>query len=89
MRVDIEYLEKLSKLRIDEESREKFASDFERILDFVDTITTLELPEEDRSRAVELASLRADEVVEKEQCDVIMNAPKKKDGCYVTPLVVE
>ena len=89
MKVDLEYLEKLSKLKIGDADKEQFAKDFERILDFVDEITKLELSDEDRIVAVPLAELREDEEVAKEHCDVIANAPKKKDGCYVTPLVVE
>lgn len=89
MKVDIEYLENLSKLKIKEEEKAEFEKSLESILDFVDEITELELPEEDTSRAVDISTLREDEVVYIEKCDVISNAPKKKDGCYVTPLVVE
>lgn len=89
MKVDVSYLENLSKLKIDEAEKAKFEQDFEKILDFVDDITELELPEEDQSRAVDLSELRDDEVLGEEKCDVLSNAPKKKDGCYVTPLVVE
>ena len=89
MSVDIKYLEKLSKLEIDEQSKDKFEKDFEKILDFVGEITILELPEEDKSKFVKLGDLRKDEIVEKEKCDILLNAPKKKEGCYVTPLVVE
>lgn len=89
MSVDIKYLEKLSKLEIDEQSKDKFENDFEKILDFVGQITKLDLPEEDKSKFVKLSDLRKDEVKEKEECDILLNAPKKKDGCYVTPLVVE
>jgi len=89
MKVDIKYLEKLSKLEIDEQSKDKFEKDFEKILEFVGEITSLELPEEDKSKFVKLNDLRKDEIKEKEECDILLNAPKKKDGCYVTPLVVE
>ena len=89
MKVDIGYLENLSKLRIKEEEKESFETSLESILEFVDDITKLELPEEDKSRAIDMAELREDEVLDTEKCDVISNAPKKKDGCYVTPLVVE
>ena len=89
MSVDIDYLEKLSKLEIDEQSKDKFEKDFEKILDFVGQITNLELPEEDKSKYVKLSDLRKDEVKGKTECDILLNAPKKKEGCYVTPLVVE
>lgn len=89
MKVDIGYLENLSKLKIREEEKEQFEKSLESVLDFVDDITRLELPDKDTSRAVDISMLREDEVVDGEKCDVISNAPKKKDGCYVTPLVVE
>lgn len=89
MKVDIEYLEKLSKLKIDDAEKEKIEKDLEQTLDFVDSITKLDLPEEDKDRAIPLEDLRADEIIDREPCDVLSNAPKKKDGCYVTPLVVE
>lgn len=89
MKVDIEYLEKLSKLKINEQEKEEFEKSFDDILDFVEEITRLDLPEEDTSKAVDISELREDEVVDSEHVDVISNAPKKKDGCYVTPLVVE
>lgn len=89
MKVDVGYLENLSKLKIDEAEKVKFEQDFEKILDFVDDITKLDLPEEDKSYAVDLSELRSDDIVEEKVCDVLSNAPKKKDGCYVTPLVVE
>ena len=89
MKVDIGYLENLSKLRIKDEEKQQFESSLESILEFVDDITKLELPDEDRTRAIDMSQLREDEVLDAEKCDVISNAPKKKDGCYVTPLVVE
>lgn len=89
MKFDVDYLENLSKLKIAENEKEKFVNEFETILDFVDEITKLELPEEDKSRAIPLNKLRDDEFVERDECDVLANAPEKRDGCYVTPLVVE
>lgn len=90
MKVDLEYLENLSKLKINEEEKAKFEKDFEKILDFVDEITKIELPAEDKESAIPLESLREDKVDnEKEYVNVLSNAPKKKDGCYLTPLVVE
>ena len=89
MKVDLEHLEYLSKLKLPESEKEKFETDFVKILDFVDEITKLDLPEEDKAKAVPLSELREDEVKEIENCDTLSNAPKKKDGCFVTPLVVE
>lgn len=89
MKVDIKHLEDLSKLKIEEDQKQKFEKDLGDILQFVESITKLDLPEEDKTMAVKLTELRADEITDKEACDVLSNAPKKLDGCYVTPLVVE
>ena len=89
MKVDLEHLEYLSKLKLPESEKEKFEVDFIKILDFVDEITKLNLPKEDEAKAVPLCDLREDEVKETEPVDTLMNAPKKLDGCFVTPLVVE
>ena len=89
MEIDIKHLQYLSKLKFEDGEDETFEKDLKRIINFVDEITKLDLPEEDKSRAVALGELRQDEVEEKTSCDVLANAPKKKDGCFVTPLVVE
>lgn len=89
MKVDIKHLESLSKLNIDDSQEEKFEQDFIKILNFVNEITELDLPVEKKLAGVGLEELRPDETVEDEHCDVLANAPCKKDGCYLTPLVVE
>lgn len=87
----VEYLENLSKLKFSEEERTLFETEFDSIIEFVDEISGLELPEGlDTDEAIVLSELREDE--EKPSLTreaVLMNAPKQKDGCYVTPLVVE
>ena len=79
----------MSKLKLEDDEVELFERDLKNIINFVDEITTLELPEEDKSRAVALSELRQDEEETKPSYDVLANAPKKKEGCFVTPLVVE
>lgn len=88
---DIEYLEELSKLNFSDSEKKIFESDFERILNFVDEITQIEMPNEiERTCGVALSSLREDVVDEsRQQCDVLSNAPEQMDGCYLTPMVVE
>lgn len=89
MKIDIKHLESLSKLNIDDSQKEKFEQDFEKILDFVDEITKLDLLETSKVQGIKLSELRKDEKVDREECDTLSNAPSKKDGCYLTPLVVE
>lgn len=89
MKIDMKHLESLSKLNIDDSQKEKFEQDFENILDFVDEITKLDLPTTSKAQGIKLSELRKDEKVDREDCDTLLNAPSKKDGCYLTPLVVE
>ena len=89
MEIDIEHLEKLSKLEIEESKKQQFKNDFENILNFVDEITKLELPEDIKFEGVKIASLREDEPQTKTDFDALSNAPKQKDGCYQVPQVVE
>ncbi len=89
MQIDIKHLEDLSKLKIQDDKKEQFENDLVKILDFVNEITTLELPEEDKSKAVSLSSLREDVVKADQSFDALSNAPKQKDRCYQVPLVVE
>lgn len=89
MQIDIKHLEDLSKLKIQDDKKQQFENDLIKILDFVNEITTLELPEEDKSKAVPLSGLREDVVKTDQSFNPLLNAPKQKDGCYQVPLVVE
>lgn len=87
----IEHLEYLSKLKFPDEEKESFEKDFDSILKFVDEIKNLDLPcDLEKDSPISLSQLRNDEPKDSMvQEEVLMNAPKQKDGCYVTPLVVE
>lgn len=89
MEIDLEYLERLSKLEIAEEKKQQFKNDFLNTLNFVDEITKIELPEMKRSECVPISSLREDVVKKNEDFDALQNAPEKKDGYFQVPLVVE
>ncbi len=88
---DIVHLEYLSKLKFSAEEKQSFENEFSNIIAFVDEIATLEIPDEfSKDDAIPLSKLRADEATSSmPQNEVLQNAPKQKDGCYVTPLVVE
>lgn len=89
MQIDIKHLEYLSKLKIEDDKKEQFESDLMKIIDFVDEITKLELPEDHKREGVALSQLREDEVEVDEGFDPLLDAPKQKDGCYQVPQVVE
>lgn len=88
---DITHLEYLSKLKFSAEEKASFENEFENIISFVNEIATLELPEQlNLDDAISIDKLRADEPVPSiSQEEALLNAPIKKDGCFVTPLVVD
>lgn len=87
----IKHLEYLSKLNFTEDERRQFKDEFEKILSFVDEIKDIDLPQDlEKDRAISLSDLREDcPKSSMLQEEALSNAPRKKDGCYVTPLVVE
>lgn len=88
---DITHLEYLSKLKFSAEEKASFENEFENIISFVNEIATLELPEQlNLDDAISIDKLRADEVTKSiPQSEALQNAPIQKDGCFVTPLVVD
>ena len=88
---DIVHLEYLSKLKFSAEEKQVFESEFQNILAFVNEIAELELPEElSKDEAVPIDTLRKDEAKPSiSQEEALQNAPKQKDGQFVTPLVVD
>ena len=88
---DIVHLEYLSKLKFTDAERESFENEFKNIIAFVDEIANLELEDEvDKDKAISINELRADEECPSiSQEEALQNAPIQKDGCYVTPLVVD
>ncbi len=87
----IEHLEYLSKLKFSDEERKKFEKEFENILTFVNEITSLEIPDDiEKDKPIKMTELRPDEAQPSmPREEVLRNAPKQKDGCYSTPLVVD
>ena len=88
---EIKHLEYLSKLEFSDEEREKFKEDFDKLVEFVDQIKSIETSASaDSARVMPLGSLREDapqESLPREKA--LKNAPVQEDGCFVTPLVVE
>lgn len=88
---DIIHLEYLSKLKFSSEEKEIFKNEFKNILAFVNEIAELELPDElSKEEPITIENLRADEPHESlEREEALKNAPKQKDGQFVTPLVID
>lgn len=91
MIIDIEYLQSISKIELTKDEKESFKTELFNAVEFVSGISDIEnLEEITMKNAVSISMLRDDETVEKfSREDILLNAPEQKDGCFVTPLVVE
>lgn len=87
----IQHLEDLSKFQLLDDEREEFAEQFKNIVAFVDQIKEIEIDEDlEEDKPISISELREDKTVESlDRTLALKNAPKQKDGCFVTPLVVE
>ena len=90
-KVNLEYLSALSKMKLTDDEMTQFEKDFEGIIDFISEIKDVDTSMiSNKVRTITLDDLREDEAKPSmDRVAVLQNAPKQKDGCYVTPLVVE
>jgi aspartyl-tRNA(Asn)/glutamyl-tRNA(Gln) amidotransferase subunit C len=88
----ISYLEKLGRISLTEEEKEKTRIDLSAILGYIDKLNELDTDSvEPLSHAFPITNVfREDEVTNSDRRDVILsNAPDKKDGCFKVPKTVE
>lgn len=89
MKIDIQHLAKLSRLKFSPEEEAKFEKEMERIVEMVER-----LPDLDASGALidpdHPMELRKDEVVNRSnRTELLQNAPEVQAGCIVVPKVVD
>ena len=88
----IEYVGKLAKLHLTDEQKDKAKQDLESILTYMDRMNELDTDSyEPMSHVFPIHNVfREDVVVNGDQRDELLeNAPKKKDGCFLVPKTVE
>lgn len=86
------YLESLSRIELTDEERKKNENDLQNILSYIETLNELSTDGvEPLSHSFPVANvMRTDEVqMHNTRDDILMNAPEKKDGCFVVPKTVE
>ncbi len=88
---EIKKLVELSALEYSEDEYEALAKDFSGIVDFVEQLVAVDIPEEkDTNRLLSVDDLREDVVVEPmPQAEILYNAPEKSDEAFIVPKVVE
>lgn len=88
---DVYHVSRLAKLSITEEEAEKFRKDFEEILSYFEILD--EVPENVKPtfHVLEISNVFRIDYAKKglEQDEALMNAPRKEDGYFVGPRVVE
>lgn len=88
---DVLHVAKLSKLEFTEDEIDSFVADMDSIVAYVNTLSQIDTSGlEEKLNVVSLDELRSDEVGESlSQSDAILNAPKKRNGGFSVPQVVE
>lgn len=88
----IQYVAALAKLNVSEEEKKKVAEDLDHILDYIETMNSLDTEGiEPMSHVLPVKNVFREDVVinQNEREQLLKNAPVKKDGCYVVPKTVE
>ncbi|MDR1067547.1 MAG: Asp-tRNA(Asn)/Glu-tRNA(Gln) amidotransferase subunit GatC [Clostridiales bacterium] len=88
----IKYVEDLSKLRLSHEEREQAKSDLTAILGYIDTLSELDVgTAEGLSHPFKFVNCFRDDVpaASADRDIILLNAPRKKDGCFIAPKTVE
>lgn len=88
---DVLHVAKLSKLEFSEEEIDSFVESMDSIVGYVNTLSQIDTSGlEEELTPVNLDDLRQDEVKPSlAQQDAILNAPKKRNGGFSVPQVVE
>lgn len=88
----ITYLEKLGRIELSQEEREKCSKDLQDILSYIDTLNELDTNGvEPMSHSFPIKNVfHEDEVLPSaDRSDILSNAPNKTDSCYKVPKTVE
>lgn len=88
----IQYVAALAKLTVSEEEKQSVAKDLDNILDYIATMDKLDTEGiEPMSHVLPVSNVFREDVVLNiaDRDNLLKNAPKQKDGCFVVPKTVE
>lgn len=88
----IDYISQLARLELSGEEREKGKDEIGKIIDYMDTLNTLDTTDiEAMSHAFPVKNVFREDVVKPSvDRDIItLNAPQKKEGCFKVPKTVD
>lgn len=89
MNIDVKYIAKLSRLKVDDSEIAKFEKDMGNIISMMDNLSDLEDITSllDKDNSMELRKDIAENNFKRDE--LMQNAPQIKAGCFVVPKVVE
>lgn len=88
----MEYVEILAQLKLSPKEEEKAAREMQKILDYVEKLNELDTEGiEPMAHIFQTGNVFREDVVinEDQRCQMLVNAPKKKDGQFQVPKTVE
>ncbi|MDF2541447.1 MAG: glutamyl-tRNA(Gln) amidotransferase, subunit [Herbinix sp.] len=88
----IKYVAALAKLTVSEEEKTGVAKDLEKILDYIATMDGLNTEGvEPMSHVSPVKNVFREDIItnQNDRDNLLANAPKQKDGCFVVPKTVE
>ncbi|MBP1576869.1 MAG: Asp-tRNA(Asn)/Glu-tRNA(Gln) amidotransferase subunit GatC [Oscillospiraceae bacterium] len=90
MKIDINHIAKLARLKMDEQQAEKFARQMEGIIDMVANLPEIDGVADGLDPANPM-KLREDVAIPSaaKRNDILANAPQVEAGCVVVPRIVE
>ncbi|MEM0089561.1 MAG: Asp-tRNA(Asn)/Glu-tRNA(Gln) amidotransferase subunit GatC [Archaeoglobaceae archaeon] len=88
---DVYHVSRLARLFITEEEAEKFRKEFEEILSYFDVLDEIPGDVKPTFHVLEISNVLRNDEAKKglEQSEALMNAPRKEEGYFVGPKVVE
>ena len=92
MDLDLEQVVKLARIDLTPEEKERIAPQMAEILKYVEQLKELDVTNvEPTAHAVPLANIMREDVVEDSLShdDALRNAPKKSNGLFVVPKIIE
>lgn len=89
----VEYVAELSKLYLSEEEKESFKGEFQKIINYINTLDNLDTEGvEPLSHTFPIANVLREDIVKESAItkeELLANAPFVKDGCFKVPKTVE
>ncbi|MCI5648578.1 MAG: Asp-tRNA(Asn)/Glu-tRNA(Gln) amidotransferase subunit GatC [Fusicatenibacter sp.] len=88
----MDYVGILAKLDLNEEEKEAARSDMQKMLDYVDKLNELDTSNvEPMTHIFSMGNVFREDVVtnQDDRANMLLNAPKEKDGQYMVPKTVE